>query len=115
MAVVSEGVGNQRCSGSRTEQSPAPPVRVGMLLTMSNLCCFIQDSDTIAESGGTPCWPPPQPPVCSTHDGFCLIRGYLKRKSAKGDSEPKWALRWMEIDPPTDERTDYMVRTLSTP
>ena len=53
MAVVSEGVGNQRCSGSRTEQSPAPPVRVGMLLTkgrsaISNLlvCSFKGLGDT---------------------------------------------------------------------
>lgn len=77
---------------------------------MSNLCCFMQDEELAPAPGATPCWPPLSPPLLTSLNGLRLIRGYLKRKSSKGGGEAtKWALRWLEVDPPEDDRPDYML------
>lgn len=40
--------------------------------------------------------------------------GYLKRKSNKNDGETKWAIRWLEVEPPSDERPDVMLAVYKT-
>lgn len=76
---------------------------------MSNLCCFMQEEELAPQPGATPCWPPLTPPLLASVNGLRLVRGYLKRKSSKGGETTKWALRWLEVDPPEDDRPDYML------
>jgi len=76
---------------------------------MSNLCCFMHDEEPVPKTSDPPCWPPLAPPTRTKHDGLNLICGYLKRQS-KGGENVKWALRWMAVEPPEDDRPEYMVR-----
>mmetsp|Transcript_4794 Transcript_4794/g.19555 ORF Transcript_4794/g.19555 Transcript_4794/m.19555 type:complete len:157 (-) Transcript_4794:4155-4625(-) len=81
---------------------------------MMSCLCYIPEEPAFERVGGVPQWPPPHPPVFTKISGLKLIGGYLKRKSSKSDGEVKWALRWMEVEPPDDERPDFMLAVYKT-
>lgn len=74
----------------------------------TNVCCFMGD-DLEFEGESPPVWPPEQPARTTTHGGMTLVRGYLKRKSTRNPEDARWALRWLEVDPPGEDRPDYML------
>ena len=46
-----------------------------------------------------------------------MVRGYLKRKSTRNLEDggpPRWALRWLEVDPPEEDRPEYMLSVYKT-
>ncbi|KAJ8599773.1 hypothetical protein CTAYLR_003431 [Chrysophaeum taylorii] len=79
-----------------------------------NCLCYLPDDGPVFDRVGIPEWPPVNPPTFTRHEGYKLIRGYLKRKSNKSDTETKWAIRWMEVEPPDAERADVMLAVYKT-
>ncbi len=81
-----------------------------------NVCC-VMGGDDFEEEGAPPVWPPAQPPLTTTHGRLTLVRGYLKRKSTRNLEDggpPRWALRWLEVDPPEEDRPEYMLSVYKT-
>lgn len=99
-----------------------------------NCLCYLPDDGPEFERIGIADWPPMNPATYTRHDGFKLIRGasfsccacqyhsaqlalavgYLKRKSNKSEWETKWAIRWMEVEPPDSQRPDVMLAVYKT-
>jgi hypothetical protein len=80
-------------------------------MLFSNVCCFMPNDDEFEGEGTPPVWPPEQPARTAPHGGMTLVRGYLNRKSTRNpeDEPPRWALRWLEVDPPGEDRPEYML------
>ena len=60
---------------------------------------------------------PISPFLTATHGRLTLVRGYLKRKSTRNLEDggpPRWALRWLEVDPPEEDRPEYMLSVYKT-
>lgn len=79
---------------------------------MNCLCYVPEDAGPTYDRVGMADWPPLHPPSFIKQDGYKLISGYLKRKSSK--TEAKWAVRWMEVEPPDATRPDVMLAVYKT-
>ena len=84
---------------------------------MFPITCCVMGGDDVDDEHQQPVWPPTSPPLTTTHGRLTLVRGYLKRKSTRNLEDggpPRWALRWPEVDPPEEDRPEYMLSVYKT-
>ena len=84
---------------------------------MFPITCCVMGGDDVDDEHQQPVWPPTSPPLTATHGRLTLVRGYLKRKSTRNLEDggpPRWALRWLEVDPPEEDRPEYMLSVYKT-
>ena len=84
---------------------------------MFPITCCVMGGDDVDDEHQQPVWPPTSPPLTTTHGRLTLVRGYLKRKSTRNLEDggpPRWALRWLEVDPPEEDRPEYMLSVYKT-
>ena len=77
---------------------------------MFPITCCVMGGDDVDDEHQQPVWPPTSPPLTTTHGRLTLVRGYLKRKSTRNLEDggpPRWALRWLEVDPPEEDLPEY--------
>ena len=93
------------------------PYAIGAMAAMFPITCCVMGGDDVDDEHQQPVWPPAQPPLTATHGRLTLVRGYLKRKSTRNLEDggpPRWALRWLEVDPPEEDRPEYMLSVYKT-
>ena len=84
---------------------------------MFPITCCVMGGDDVDDEHQQPVWPPTSPPLTATHGRLTLVRGYLKRKSTRNLEDggpPRWALRWLDVDPPEEDRPEYMLSVYKT-
>ena len=87
------------------------------MTAMFPITCCVMGGDDVDDEHQQPVWPPTSPPLTATHGRLTLVRGYLKRKSTRNLEDggpPCWALRWLEVDPPEEDRPEYMLSVYKT-
>ena len=87
------------------------------MAAMFPITCCVMGGDDVDDEHQQPVWPPTSPPLTTTHGRLTLVRGYLKRKSTRNLEDggpPRWALRWLEVDPPEEDRPEYMLSVYKT-
>lgn len=90
---------------------------IGAMAAMFPITCCVMGGDDVDDEHQQPVWPPTSPPLTTTHGRLTLVRGYLKRKSTRNLEDggpPRWALRWLEVDPPEEDRPEYMLSVYKT-
>ena len=93
------------------------PYAIGAMAAMFPITCCVMGGDDVDDEHQQPVWPPTSPPLTATHGRLTLVRGYLKRKSTRNLEDggpPRWALRWLEVDPPEEDRPEYMLSVYKT-
>ena len=100
--------------GCQSTYTGCPADSMSMMFPIN---CCVMGGDDVDDEHQQPVWPPTSPPLTTTHGRLTLVRGYLKRKSTRNLEDggpPRWALRWLEVDPPEEDRPEYMLSVYKT-